>query len=174
MIRGLQSQITDTKQQNQDVQREWLKMQTSLVTVMAGVESLNDELHENTAKLTIYQQRRLRLDSSIENMNGEVRTLKKEIEGMHGEMTRLNRLISQNKALQEKLASATFNQEKEFVAELRELETQSVQRDTQVRRLQTERAQMLWEKKIQLSARRRTPSTPRLAWPRRARWRRRS
>merc|ERR550514_2071822 len=95
-------------------------------------------------------------------MNGEVRTLKKEIEGMHGEMTRLNRLISQNKALQEKLASATFNQEKEFVAELRELETQSVQRDTQVRRLQTERAQilediveserqlMLWEKKIQL------------------------
>merc|ERR1719231_2058650 len=62
---------------------------------------------------------------------------------MHGEMTRLNRLISQNKALQEKLASATFNQEKEFVAELRELETQSVQRDTQVRRLQTERAQIL-------------------------------
>merc|ERR1719454_2602166 len=77
-------------------------------------------------------------------------------------MTRLNRLISKNKTLQEKLASSTFNQEKEFVAELRELETQSVQRDTQVRRLQTERAQilediveserqlMLWEKKIQL------------------------
>ena len=161
-IRGLQKAIGDTKNENREVQREWLKMQTNLVTVMSEVEELNDANHEATSKLTIYQQRRLRLDNSISGMNVEVAGLRKEIEGMHGEMTRLNRLISQNKAMQEKLASATFNSEKEFVAELKELELQSVQRDSQVKRLKTERAQilediveserqlMLWEKKIQL------------------------
>jgi len=161
-IRGLQSTIEETKASNQGVQREWLKMQTTLVTVMSKVEGLNDEIHENTSKLTIYQQRRMRLDNSISGMTTEVSGLKKEIEGMHGEMTRLNRLISQNKSMQDKLASATFNQEKEFVAELREMEAQSIQRDSQVKRLKQERAQilediveserqlMLWEKKIQL------------------------
>jgi len=161
-IRGLQKSISDTKEDNQGVQREWLKMQTQLVSVMASVETLNDEMHENTSKLTIHQQRRLRLDNSIVNMGEEVQGLRKEIEGMHGDMTRLNRLISQNKGLQEKLASATFNAEKEFVAELREMETASIQRDSAIKKLKVQRAQilediveserqlMLWEKKIQL------------------------
>merc|ERR1719506_1948427 len=36
-IRGLQAKIVQTKVDNGDVQREWLKMQTTLVSVMASV-----------------------------------------------------------------------------------------------------------------------------------------
>jgi len=161
-INSLMKNIDQKKQENIQEQREWLKMQTKLVGIVDEVEKLNESLHRDTSKLTIHEQRRLRLDRSIAGASKEVTGLKKEIEAMHGEMTRLNRLIATNKELQSRLASTTFNMEKEFVAELKEMEGDSLKREHKHAKLkqdhgmiveeilEAERQVMLWEKKIQL------------------------
>jgi chromosome segregation ATPase len=88
--------------------------------------------------------------------------LKKSVEKTHGEMKRLNRLIAENKDLQAKLASTTVVMEKEFKAELREMEMESIRMDRKNEELkreheqiledimETERQVLLWEKKIKL------------------------
>jgi len=161
-INSLMKNIDQKKQENIQEQREWLKMQTKLVGIVDEVEKLNQALHRDTSKLTIHEQRRLRLDRSIVSSTKEVAGLKKEIEAMHGEMTRLNRLIATNRELQQRLSSTTFNMEKEFVAELKEMEDASLKREHQHAKLkadhaaildeilEAERQVMLWEKKIQL------------------------
>jgi coiled-coil domain-containing protein 40 len=81
---------------------------------------------------------------------------------MHGDVVRLNALIAQNETMSKKLAETNFALEKEFVVELKELESQSVQMEARVAALKDEKAKLLedileaerqvllWEKKIQL------------------------
>ena len=65
------------------------------------------------------------------------------MEKTHGEMKRLNRLIAENKDLQAKLASTTVVMEKEFKAELREMEMESIRMDRKNEELKREHEQIL-------------------------------
>lgn len=161
-IHNLKSSIEKKRADNVGEQRSWLKMQQRLVDVTAEVEDLNTIVHEDVARITVYQQQRLRLDNEIVSESKVVSDLKKSIEGMHGEMKRLNRLIAENMNIETRLKSDTSNMEKEFKSELRELEMESIRLDRRHDQLKSEHDQivndvmemerqvLLWEKKIQL------------------------
>ena len=97
------------------------------------------------------QQQRLRFVASSKDLSD----LKKSVEKTHGEMKRLNRLIAENKDLQAKLASTTVVMEKEFKAELREMEMESIRMDRKNEELKREHEQIL-EDIIYYSGRRRS------------------
>ena len=137
-------------------------MQRRLVDVVSNSENLNEEIRGDVSKITVLQQQRLRLDSKIVASSKDLSDLKKAVEKTHGEMKRLNRLIADNKDLHSKLASTNVVMEKEFRAELREMEMESIRLDRKNEELkreheqilesimETERQVLLWEKKIKL------------------------
>jgi len=161
-IHNLQNTIVKRKEDNRMEQRDWLKMQRRLVDVVSKSEDLKEEIHNDVSKVTVLQQQRLRLDSKIVANSKDLSDLKKSVEKTHGEMKRLNRLIAANKDLQAKLASTTVVMEKEFKAELREMEMESIRMDRKNENLkqeqeriledimEIERQILLWEKKIKL------------------------
>eukprot|EP00941_MAST-03F_sp_MAST-3F-sp1_P005952 g5952.t1 len=163
-IKSYKSDIVKSKEEQEKLKRRWLNIQRELVTATADVEALNSDIHAKTSEQSILEQRRLRMDRAIEKSKTDVVTLRKEINEMHKEMNRLNILTAKNKNLQEKLASETFNLENEFVAELRELEKESLKRDAKVRELVSQRKQfieeladlesqaMIWQKRYTLEA----------------------
>jgi hypothetical protein len=144
------------------------------------------QAHDMKSQQTLNSQKQLRLEASIAQQQTEVRKvvpyleddkdgcsavtvvgwqiagLRKAVSAMHGDVVRLNALIAQNETMSKKLAEANFSMEKEFVVELKELESESVQMEARVAALKEEKAKLLedileaerqvllWEKKIQL------------------------
>jgi len=161
-INNLSKQIGTLERQNQELQQQWLRRQTELVAVSKKAEKESEVVGELGSERTVLDQKRLRTDRAIEAAKREVVDLQKSIQGMHGDMTRLNQLIARNKELQARLENANFASEQEFMEELKELERDSRGLDSQLEALvrekdkmledmvEVERQVMLWEKKTLL------------------------
>ena len=68
----------------------------------------------------------MRVDRNISTAQKEVASIKKDINGLHLDMSRLNELIHSNTDLHQKLANENYALETEFVEELKEMEAESV------------------------------------------------
>merc|ERR1712159_317445 len=64
-IKNMEKQLANTKSENQEIQRDWLQSQTQLVSVTANLENLNEEISTNTSKMTVLEQKRLRINDKI-------------------------------------------------------------------------------------------------------------
>jgi len=145
-----------------ELQRQWLVDQTLLVNRVATTDGVLSEVRDMKGRLTIFEQKKVRLDGVIRGVQLEIKRLNGNVDGMHNDMVRLNSLIAKNSELQEKLATSTFNMEREFVEKLKELEVESAGMDAKLATLkeeklrllddivEAERQVMLWEKKIVL------------------------
>jgi len=161
-IKNLKKEISTAQEENTELQRDWLVNQTELVNSTDETETISEKNQELKSRLSILQQKRLRLLQNIESITNEVRDHKTSIGGMHTDMSKLNELIAKNASSQENLANSNFAMEMEFVRELKEMETESVRLEQHIAdvRMQkkaivdeiveSERQIMLWEKKIQL------------------------
>lgn len=161
-IKNLSKQIATRQNEAHDLQQQWLREQTELVGVTKRAASENDRVHELTSERTVLRQKRVRVDGKIGSVESDAKELRKAIEGMHQDQTRLNTMIAKNKELQDRLENSNFTMEQDFVEELRELEHESRSLERQVADLQrakdemleeiveAERQIMLWEKKALL------------------------
>jgi len=161
-IKNLGKNITAVKQQSEELQRQWLKQQTVLVDATNDTETKHAKVREQESQLMLLNQKRLRLDSAIKSQHSEIAALRKNIDGMHNETVRINKLISKNEALYKKLADTNFAMEKEFVESLREMEEAAIRAEAKLAGIKEEKARlledileaerqvMMWEKKIQL------------------------
>merc|ERR1712159_453728 len=122
---NMEKQLTNTKSENQEIQRDWLQSQTQLVSVTANLENLNEEISTNTSKMTVLEQKRLRINDKIATAKREVKDLDRSLQHMHNDMDKLNSLISRNKELRDRLKFSSEFQEQEFVAELADLQEKS-------------------------------------------------
>ena len=104
------------------------------------MSALSSQSHSQEA---ILEQKRLRVDRSIEATEAKVASLHGDIRNLHRDMTRLNDMISKNAALQEGLANENYALETEFVNELKEMEEESVRLDNQVKTLKEKKAELL-------------------------------
>ena len=159
-IKNMEKQLTNTKAENQEIQRDWLQSQTQLVSVTANLESLHENISTNTSKMTVLEQKRLRINDKIATAKREVKDLDRSLQHMHNDMDKLNSLISRNKELRDRLKFSSEFQEQEFVAELAELQEKSTSMQTKCTRLLEEKEQIdkdilhvqelmnLYEKKI--------------------------
>jgi len=160
-IKNMDKQLTQTKSENQEIQRDWLKAQTELVSVTGELNSLTDMIRNNTSKLTVLEQKRLRVNDKIATAQREVHDLERGLKHMHDSMDKLNSLISRNKELRDRLKSSAEFQEQEFVAELAEMQENSIRLQAKFENIQEEKQQIdndileaqelmnLYEKKIQ-------------------------
>jgi chromosome segregation ATPase len=161
-IKNMAKQIEGTKKDSNDIQRDWLSKQTQLVDTMQRIETLNDKIHSDESKLTIYNQKRIRIDKKISTNKMELQELKRGVESMHTETARINTLIAKNTELREKLAAQASGAEQDFVAELHAMQEQSIRNDAQIKAIRTEKDELrdsivdlqrqigLWERKLEV------------------------
>lgn len=123
---------------------------------------LSKDCEELRTQKSILEQKKLRLNSQVQNHEKEIRQLEVAKNNLDFEMNKLNDLFYKNTDLQEKLKNDNFNIENEFKQKLKELENQSIRLENNIASLkeskadilaeivEAERQILLWERKIQL------------------------
>ena len=123
---------------------------------------LSKDCEELRTQKSILEQKKLRLNSQVQNHEKEIRQLEVAKNNLDFEMNKLNDLFYKNTDLQEKLKNDNFNIENEFKQKLKELENQSIRLENNIASLkeskadilavivEAERQILLGERKIQL------------------------
>ena len=161
-IKNLTKQTERVSTESRELERQWLRHQTELVAVVNASEIVSGAVHELKSREAILQQKVLRSDKSVEMQRAAVAGLKRGINDLHNNMSKLNELLAKNKAAQDYLANENYAKEIDFINDLKDLEAQSIRMDAKLESIKEEKAtlmedivlaekhMMLWEKKIQL------------------------
>jgi chromosome segregation ATPase len=134
-IKHIGKETERVQEENREAQKRWLRTQTELVSISEDLEKVSELSSQSHSQEAILEQKRLRVDRSIEATEAKVASLHGDIRNLHRDMTRLNDMISKNASLQEGLANENYALETEFVNELKEMEEESVRLDNQVKTL---------------------------------------
>ncbi|KAJ4458480.1 putative flagellar-associated protein [Paratrimastix pyriformis] len=171
-INNLRKEIDAKKADCEGLERNWMRLQVSLVAMMKQAEEEEDQIAQTKARQTVLSQRGLRLDQSCQAELAEIRDLQQGIAKMHTDMQRLNTEIAKHATKQQAIASANFTMEADFIARLKarrpspapaptlELDAMRLERQiVEVKQgkeavkndtVEAERQMMLWERKIEL------------------------
>lgn len=161
-INHLKKEIEQKRKESTELQRSWIRLQTTLVQLTEDSGREEQALKESKARQTITEQKKLRLENQFAQLNHEIDGLQRGIGVMHSGTSKLNQLIAENKKLIETLTNDNFHAEVDFMEKLKELEKESDSLTAKKEELkaekdrlfedivETERQIMLWEKKIQL------------------------
>lgn len=162
-INNLSKAITQKSQENDQLQHEWIKLQTELVNGKNYNNQLSESIQELKAQCTILTQKRNRLATQTAKEKQEIVTLEANTQNMHLEMKRVNTLVCNNATNQEMIANEAFNLENELITRLQERkkeamalerkidEIRQMKSDLLTQILNAERDVMFWEKKIQIA-----------------------
>lgn len=121
-VHNLQKSIASSREAIEALQKRWLADQTALVSAANDSEVKSTRLRELSSQVVLLDQKRIRLDASIEAQTTEQRRLRAAIKTMHEDMARISALIAKNSTLSGKLAAATSAAETAFGEELRMME----------------------------------------------------
>lgn len=162
-INNLSKSITQKSTENDQLQHEWIKLQTELVNGKNYNHQLREAIHELQAQCTILSQKRQRLANQTNREKTEIQTLESSTQNMHLAMKRINTLICKNSNNQQEIANETFGLENELIERLQERKREALQLEQRVEDirqtkadllsqiLNAERDVMFWEKKIQIA-----------------------
>jgi coiled-coil domain-containing protein 40 len=129
------------------------------VCLLQDLLSSNQELQ---ARLSILTEKRLRMSKQATTLESEIKRLESTGSGMQTDMGRLNDLIGKHVTMHQELQQVNSAMEADFVAQLKDLESESVAMDTKISEvvmrkdevldeiMEAERQMLLWEKKVQL------------------------
>ena len=112
--------------ETREMEKRGLGSQTELVMVNGEKQKQTDITSQLSAQEAILEQKRLRVDRNISAAQKEITSIKRDINGLHLDMSRLNELIHSNTDLHQKLANENYALETEFAEELKEMEAESV------------------------------------------------
>ncbi|KAL3671408.1 hypothetical protein V7S43_003334 [Phytophthora oleae] len=161
-IKNLVRETKIGREENTAKQKQWLNTQTALVHAASDAQELSERNQERKSKTSVLEQKQLRLQHELHEMQRELKDLSNGIASLHADTGRLNELISRQGTRHDDLLNSNHSLELEFARELRELEATSVQMEARAaalrqekqelltRVVEVERQLMLWEKKIQL------------------------
>ena len=125
-IKHITKETERVDSENRELEKRWLGSQTELVTVQMEKQKQSNITSQLAAQEAILEQKRMRVDRNIATAQKEVASIKKDINDLHLDMSRLNELIHSNTNLHQKLANENYALETEFVEELKEMEADSV------------------------------------------------
>jgi len=152
----------EKSQEAEQMQREWIKRQTELVSLQHDLASVAQGSDDLGTKKVILEQKKMRLNGNCLGQDKDIKRMEISLKNLRNEMNKLNDVYSSNTDKQTKLTNENFNLENEFVQRLRELEGDSVSLETAINDLKEEKANvladiieaekqiLLWERKIQL------------------------
>ena len=161
-IKSLSKEIEQETTEIRGLQREWLLRQTELIKTISKTNAIQENDSESTARLGILRQKMLRLVQEIHTNEASLKSIEYKTRNLHTDITRLNDLIESNSRRQEEYANKISVTAMEFERELSELDQQSLQLESQIAEVQSNKEKMLgeiksteekmkeWEKKIQV------------------------
>lgn len=110
--------ISAKEKDAQNLQREWIRLQSELVSMNNELNGLAEDLHKAHSEYVVLEQKKRRMESSITEHNSAISRLDKGINGFHLDMQRMNEKIAQRSRQQEKLEDQNFNLEGALVSSL--------------------------------------------------------
>ena len=161
-IRNLNKETETTLEECKELERDWLRRQTELVTSTTEGDSLSEVNNELQARITILTQQQLRLTTNLSSLAQEVKEAQQNNINLTKDVAKLNILISSNHDQEGQLQHENWAVERACIEELKEMERDCVQLESSVVEIRTskstlldeimeaERQALLWEKKIQL------------------------
>lgn len=161
-IRLLNKEIENTVNECKELERDWLRRQTELVTIAAEEQKLSDENAENQARVTVLLRQQLRYTKALSTLKAELKAAQANNVDLQKDVARINSLISANNNEESSLKNDNFALEIECMEELKSLERESVSLQSSILQAKSdkesmmeqivdmERQALLWEKKIQL------------------------
>ncbi len=161
-IKNISKEIMQRVKESAELQKEWIKSQTELVTCVSDTAAEQSAVAELSARETILSQKRNRLRASTGSHIEEIKSLHLAIRTMQNDMVRLNELIAKNTALHQTLANQNFTIESDFHSKMGTQKGLSLKLDDAYQTAlsdkekimseigEVEKQIMLWEKKIQL------------------------
>ncbi len=161
-IKNLDKNTASTLEECKDLERDWLRKQTELVSATTEGDAINEANNELQARVTILTQQQLRLTNNLKTLQQEVKEANQTSHFLTKDVAKLNVLISANHDQEGHLQHENWATERACVEELKEMEKECVQLEESVKETKThkqglldeimemERQALLWEKKIAL------------------------
>lgn len=162
-IRILQSKIEQCDQNAQESQAQWLKKQTELVQLEHGCEEIESANTKTTAHIAVLSRKRDRTKKQLEATEKEIERYNVQIKHLQREMSSLGLKLAENNDNGNVLVEGNIHFEAEILEQLRTKEEEAASTERKIEELATQREQladdlmetekaiMLWEKKLQLA-----------------------
>eukprot|EP01039_Chlorochromonas_danica_P006106 gene6106-6723_t len=161
-IKNLQKEIDNLNAECKELEREWLRRQTEMVTMSAECDAMHEKNNEQQARVTVLTQKQLRLTKDLHELKSNLKVARNVNNDHQKDISKLNALISENHEAEGGLQAQNFLLETECLQELKEAEKECVSLQSTITEtrsakanlldeiVEVERQAMLWEKKIQL------------------------
>lgn len=146
------------------MERDWITLQTRFVDSQTQLEEVTKNNLDYRTKLTILEQRKLRLNGGGDSIQKEIVALEISLKNLRTEMNRINVLLDKNRNAYRDLIDENRHLERDFVKRLEELESETSQVQANIDKIkqdkqkilddivEAERQILLWERKIQLES----------------------
>ncbi len=142
---NIEKEINEKEDLIVQVQKEWIANQTELIEQQTTLSSISRDCDDLRTQKTILEQKKLRLNTSVQGHEKEIRALEVALKNLDFEMNKLNDLYYKNTAQQTKMTNDNFNIENEFKQKLKELENESIKLESHISTLKEEKADILAE-----------------------------
>lgn len=162
-IASLNKTIEQMDNEINEIEIFWLRQQHELVKLNQEKDQRTKGVKVLTKKVTILEQKKLRVKNEIEGHSQEYRQVQRSIQLLRNQLDKVNTLLHMEENNQDQLEQGNKLQEVEFIAELKELEHKILtlqerlelinqeKSHMQNELIETERLILLWERKTQLA-----------------------
>ena len=161
-IKSLSKEIELLTSEMQQLQQQWATHQGELIRQISNTNLIQEKDNEKSQRLSILQQKLLRLSQEIHSKESSLKSLDASMRGLHTDITRLNDLIERKTRLKVAHTNRIAILKMESERELAELGQQTTKLEGQIAELISSRKKMLdeigdieeqiqdWVNKIQL------------------------
>eukprot|EP01035_Chromulina_nebulosa_P016880 gene16880-22368_t len=161
-IRNLKKEYDTIDNECKELERDWLKKQTELVSIIYDNNNLTTNNTEISTRITVLTQQQLRLNNNLTLLKANLKSSNNINNNLQKDIQKLNTFINENHTKEEYLQHQNFIIEKECIDELKELENETSQLVNNINDIKNEKEKLmndivdmerqasLWEKKIQL------------------------
>eukprot|EP00967_Tisochrysis_lutea_P140235 scaffold256018_cov31-Tisochrysis_lutea.AAC.1 len=138
-IVNLKKEINARSKACSDLQRDWINMQTELVTIENSNTGVADQTHELRGKLAILSQKRVRINADLEREKKAIVDSSRTSNALHIEMGKINRFLSEYTAKQRTLTDDNYHMEVGFTERLKDNEKEAVELESKIVGLKQEK-----------------------------------
>ena len=135
--------ITQKEAESIQVQQFWLKAQTELVTLLRKADETSNDLEELRMREQVWSRKRILLNAQFDREQKAIKSLQRDVRGLHQEQVRINTLASKHNVQQKQLEENNKELESEFRAKLRLAELESIRLEESITALFEEKEQAL-------------------------------
>jgi len=161
-IKHMKKAVDDMKKECSEMQKSWIQKQTQLLQISTEMDKLKSNLNDQKNRKMVLEQKKVRIEGQLEGHQKEIKELGNAMKHLRLDMGRMHNEVTKNDTKSQQLDNSNRMMETEFVAKLKEIETECLDMERGIEQVKEERAEMtqeileaerqvlLWERKITL------------------------